>query len=362
MPKATLIRTLLTTLALISLGIAANTLLFTSAPSHDASAVPPGKSAPYLKPRLIDGHVILGFADGPQTQLLANTRESISILSPLTFFIVSPDGQLSGSLAPAVIAAAHAHDIAVWPMVEAGFDPSRTTAILTHATAEHRLLQSIVQAVIKEHLDGINLDFEDMVPSDAPLYTHFVETVQAALAPLGKGVSVDVTPPSSDPNWGIVYQRAALAKIVSYEIVMAYDEHYGGDPVAGSVAALPWTRASVMAALAAGIPRAKLLMGVPFYTRVWFRKDGVLQSTYIPLGQGIADQKIAHAKTVWHPLSEQDVVTFRQAGVSNTIWLENATSLRERGAITQQLGIAGDAIWELDLGDQADLTELVHGF
>jgi len=310
---------------------------------------------------LISGHVLLGFADGSTTEFRANSREHISILSPLSYFITSGSGQLSGSLSRTVVASAHAHQVAVWPMVEAGFAPARTTALLSHPAAQLKLLSAITKAVLRDHADGINLDFEDMIPADASRLTAFTQKLATALHKMGKGLSVDITPPSPDPNWGNVYDRSALAKAADYTVLMSYDEHYGGDPLPGSVASLPWLRTSLRATLKAGVPSAKLLLGIPFYTRDWFHANGTLTSTYISLMQEIADESRQGAKVGWNAHAEQQMLTFKEAGVWHTIWLENATSLRERGAVTRQFGVAGAAIWQLELGDSASLASVISG-
>lgn len=312
-------------------------------------------------PRKVGGAIILGFADADLAQYVANAKEPISILSPLSFFVTSASGTLTGRVSSSIVTVAHAHQVVVWPMVEAGFDPSRTNALLTNRSARARLVQEILADVRRYRLDGINLDFEDMLPADAPRFTNFVTDLASALHASGKGLSVDVTPPSPDPNWGMVYQRAALAQAADYVALMTYDEHYAGDPLAGSVASLPWTDASLLATLRSGVPASRLLLGVPLYTRDWYWTKAGLQSSYIPMAEGIADAQRPDAHTAWDAHDRQDILTYERAGVHHKVWLENSTSLRERGQLARAVGLAGVAVWQLDLGNAQDIQSILSG-
>ncbi len=85
-------------------------------------------------------------------------------------------------------------------------------------------------------------------------------------------LSIDTTVPSGVPMWSSCYDRAELAKIVDYYMVMTYDEHWRSSPVAGSVASIGWVERGIINTLQY-VPKEKLLMGVPFYTREWREAD-----------------------------------------------------------------------------------------
>ncbi len=311
----------------------------------------------------VHGKVVLAFAVADSARYLRNlAHDTLSIFSPQAFFITDAAGNITGRVSAAVVQAAHQHGVSVWPMVEAGFDKTRTTALLSSPAAQWRLLAAVIARVEAESLDGVNFDFEDMIPADAPRLTGFIQAAATILHAMGKGVSVDVTPPSSDPNWGLVYQRAALASAVNYEIVMTYDEHYSGDPYPGSVASLPWMKQGVANTLALGVPKTKLLVGIPFYSRDWIRANGQLSSQYIALTQEAADERMPGAHTIWNAHDGQDIVTFTEGGATHTIWLENTASLAERAQFVQADGLGGVAIWQIDMGNQADIAALTSQF
>ena len=51
-------------------------------------------------------------------------------------------------------------------------------------------------------------------------------------------------------------------------MMMAYDEHYRTAATSGPVASLPWVNQAVVNILEE-VPREKLLLGLPFYNRIW---------------------------------------------------------------------------------------------
>lgn len=314
-----------------------------------------------VPPHLIGGKVIQGYDLGGASTLAADTADGISIDSPLWYTIRNQSGALAGGASAAVVADAHARGVQVWPIVSSGFNPAQTDAVLHNPRARDTLLAQIVALIKKGHFDGINLDFEDMKPRDAPLFSAFTRQVGTLLHTMGKGLCVDVTPPSSDPNWGLVYNRAALAKPADYLAVMTYDQHVTGS-APGSVATIPWMESGIRATIADGVPASKILEGVPFYTRLWYNANGAPGSRVVSMGYALGDLSLPGAVETWNATDGQDVLAFTYGGVSYRSWLENAASLKQRGAQVKAAGLGGVAIWDLAQGSATDVRELSAGW
>ena len=56
--------------------------------------------------------------------------------------------------------------------------------------------------------------------------------------------------------------------VADYVIIMAYDEHHSGSEVSGSVASIGFLENAIEKTLAM-VPREKIIMGIPFYSRLW---------------------------------------------------------------------------------------------
>ncbi len=72
-------------------------------------------------------------------------------------------------------------------------------------------------------------------------------------------------------QWSKFLDREAISKYVDYVMLMAYDEHWASSPTSGSVASIGWVERGVSESLKL-IPKEKLILGVPFYTRIWTEK------------------------------------------------------------------------------------------
>ena len=127
--------------------------------------------------------------------------------------------------------------------------------------------------IYKEYgFQGINIDFENVHLKTKDLVTQFVRELYPIFKEAGISVSMDVTGISTSENWSLFYDRIRLSKAVDYMILMAYDQHWASSPVAGSVAQYSWVEKSILGVLDS-IPNEKLILAVPFYSRLWIEKD-----------------------------------------------------------------------------------------
>lgn len=321
-------------------------------------AVPTGtKSMPILRQE----HLVLGFADSSQTGYIQNVNQDpLSVFAPDSYELANTSGNIKGALPESVVKSAHAQHIQVWAMVFSGFHPARTNDFLSSPSAEFHFLQNLIGIIKNTQVDGINFDFEDMVPADASRYTTFIQSATTLLHAMGKWVSVDVTVPTNDPNWGLVYQRQALAETADYIVGMTYDESYLGEQTSGSVAAIPWMESGVQALLQDGVPAAKLLLGIPYYTINWYQTTNhEMHSQYVLMNQESVLKQLPGAQISYDPASGQHILTYSQNGQLHKVWLEDSTSLTSRAAYAKSDNLAGVAIWQLAFGTPSDLATIL---
>ncbi len=309
----------------------------------------------------INGEIVLGFDDPYALTDTGSAGYPISVYAPMVYNVTSQNGTVSDQLSAQAVQIAHAHGEQVWPIVDSGFNPARTTALLESPTAQANFLSTILADVVRDHVDGINLDFEDMIPSDAPRLTQLTKNLATLLHAMGKTISVDVSVPSSDPNWGLVYNRPALAAIADNLVVMTYDQYYAGDPFSGPVAGIPWMMQELQKTAQGGVPKAKILAGIPFYTRLWSGSPGNFSSTALSLSQEASIKNSHPASLRNDPTSGLTVDTFHVGAQTQWMWLETTSSLRERAAMTTAAGYGGVAIWQLGLGNASDVSAILSG-
>lgn len=159
----------------------------------------------------------------------------------------------------------------VWMTVQQfGRDSNLSTSLATDIVAEARRLD----------VDGINIDFENMGLENRDRFTAFMTGLASKTKAAGLTLSVDVTRYAAGSSWSLCYDRTALGRICDYVALMAYDQTPAGSSTPGPVASHPWTRSAVDSLLSEVAP-AKVLLGIPFYNRVWVQKRTVTDRDYV---------------------------------------------------------------------------------
>lgn len=272
----------------------------------------------------------------------------LNILSPTWFVLQNESGDIMDKGDINYTKWAHENGYKVWPLFGNAFDPDLTGKILGDADKRSRLADSIVEYSIKYNADGINMDFENMRTSDRDNYTLFIKELSAKAKAKGLITSVDVTTINQYSSWSTCYDRKGLAKYADYIILMAYDQHWEGSPVSGSVAQLSWVESSLKKVLEE-VPQNKLILAVPFYARLWKEAyvDGktVVTSQAVSMETGEKVIKDNQASKIWDEKSGQYYAEFKKDGALYKIWLEDENSIRLKAQLANEYNLAGVASW-----------------
>lgn len=282
--------------------------------------------------------------------------DGVNVVAPTFFSLAdSEKGAIVANVGQAgqnYINWAHSNGYRVWPWVanEATnkADKDLTSEILNDYKLREKLINSIVSAVEMYNLDGINLDFENMYESDKDAYSRLVIELAPRLKELGKVLSVDVTAPDGSPDWSLCFNRNVIGDVADYVIFMAYDQHNQSSTEAGTVAGCDWVEANINKFLGQeGVKPEKIILAMPFYTRVWNVTDGglsssavdmKLQSTLIP----------GDAKITWDDSLKQNLAEYEKNGRTYKVWMEDAKSLKCKLDLVKKYSLAGGAFWRKD--------------
>lgn len=292
---------------------------------------------------------------------VANTQ-GLSIDSPTWFELASADGTLTDTSDPSVANTFKAQGVKVMPLVHNQFDRKMTTAFLKSASAQQTFINQLTAKLSKLGVAGINLDFEEVAGSDRTAYTAFVSALAKAVHAKGLQISIDLPRGSLSWNHLTAYDHAALAAVVDTIIIMAYDEHWSGSETPGSVAGLHWAEEGVKQFLSYGIPRSKLMLGIPFYVREW-----KLDSSNKLVGNRAIFMKevpklIAdtNAKGVLDPESGQMKYKYFKDGYTYLFWAETESTVKARIDIAKAYDLAGVAAWRLGYESSALWTMMLQ--
>ena len=300
--------------------------------------------------------------------VLSSTK-GVNVISPTWFYLNDNNGNLANLASLDYVNYCHSQGVEVWALVSNLENKDADSAeVLTHTSKRQNLVNQIVSMAIQYNLDGINLDFESLNQSKVgDAYIEFVRELSIKCANNGIVLSVDNYVPTS---YTAFYNRVEQANFADYVVIMGYDEHYaGGD--AGSVSSIGWVKQGVADTLAE-VPADQVILGMPFYTRVWQltknttsskdstdsednndTKDNDNTSDYDVsskiYGMRAADALLADngVTKTWDKESGQNYAEFTSGDSTFKVWLEDASSTEERLKVMQDNKLAGASFWKL---------------
>lgn len=278
--------------------------------------------------------------------LLEKTK-NVTTISPTWFRVNSVDGTISSLLSESYIEKAHNMGIEVWALVD-NFDTSVNSYDLLSSTSNReRLINELIAQAIKYNLDGINIDFESLTQETGPHYIQFLRELSVKCRTNQIVLSVDNYVPAPYSKF---YDREEQGKILDYVIIMAYDEHHGNSEKAGSVASIGFVNDAINNTLAM-VPADKIIMAVPFYTRLWKESvelgENVLSSE--ALGMDTIDSRLKEndATPVWDETTGQYYAEYQKDDATYKVWLEEDESIERKLKLISEANLAGIASWRL---------------
>ncbi|WP_432663426.1 glycosyl hydrolase family 18 protein [Wukongibacter baidiensis] len=274
--------------------------------------------------------------------------EGLDVVTP-TWFSLDNEGVITNKADFDYVEEAHEKGYKVWGLVDNSFDPKLTSEVINNDEMKDKVIAQIAFYASLYDLDGINIDFENVYYEDRDALTEFVEDLTHILKKQNLVVSIDVTVPSGSERWSKVYDRERLSQIVDYVALMAYDEHWATSPVSGSVASIGWVERGIERSLDT-IPKEKLLLGVPFYTRVWKEtkdENGKIKvsSKAVPIRnvEEILDRN--NAAISWDEETGQYFATYEEDGAVYKVWVEDTESIKLKLELANKYSLKGIASW-----------------
>ncbi|MFD2168745.1 glycosyl hydrolase family 18 protein [Tumebacillus lipolyticus] len=287
------------------------------------------------------------------------TKNSLHVVSP-DFFNLNTDGtlKLTTKLSTSFITEMHKRGVKVVPFLSNHWDRELGRKALQN---REQLATQLADAMQKYNLDGVNVDLENLNEADRANYVDLVRLLRAKL-PAQKEVSVAVAanPRGFQIGWHGSYDYKKLSDYSDYLMVMAYDENYSGDTTAGPVASDSFVKGSIQYALDQGVPRNKIVLGIPFFGRVW-KSDGTMNgagvsNSRVPEllakygGRVVYDAATKSAKATFTVKPTDEVLVIgstRFTAGTYTLWFENETSIKEKLRLVEKYQLKGTGSWSL---------------
>lgn len=278
--------------------------------------------------------------------------EGINVVSP-SFFSLVKKGKGAiydnvGENGLKYIQWAKQNNYKVWAIVSNNSYKETTSAALNSYQLRQNLINQIVTLANKYELDGINIDFENMNKTDKTMFSRFIIELKPYLKEAGVTLSVDVTPVDGGDDWSECYDRNVIGNVADYTVIMAYDQYTSGSKQAGTTAGYNWVEKNLKKYIdREEVPAEKIILGVPLYTRLWAEKKGAITSKTVAMKE-IGNTIPNNVSKTWNEELKQYYVQYEKDGVTYKMWIEDATSLKEKVGLVKKYNLAGVAAWEKD--------------
>ena len=272
--------------------------------------------------------------------------EGLNVISPTWFSVADTDGELTTFASKDYVTKLKGINVDVWPLISDFNKDVDYNRLFMSTTSRGNLIKNIIYFVEEYGLDGINIDFENIKASYAGGYIQFLRELSIEMRSRQKVLSVDNYIPL---EFNAFYNIKEQGIVADYLCVMAYDEHYSGSSEAGSVSSLSWVKNSIENT-AKSAPMEKLIVGLPFYTRLWREAHtGKLTSKALAMDGGLSLVNSNKAKKEWDKETGQYYSEWKDGKDKMRIWLEEEKSLAAKLELVEKDKVAGIAFWKLGL-------------
>ncbi|MCI8937862.1 MAG: LysM peptidoglycan-binding domain-containing protein [Lachnospiraceae bacterium] len=233
---------------------------------------------------------------------------------------------------------------------DGNFNNLLVSAVVNNEEAKSNLLSNLLTTLTEKDFQGVNIDFEYILPEDRVPFADFVADTREFLSPYGYPVSVALVPKTSDSQSGLLYEGKdyrLLGEAADSVLLMTYEWGYTyGPPMA--VAPINKVREVVDYAVTR-IDPSKIDLGIPNYGYDWTlpyvrgssraRTISNLEAVQIAIDAGVA---IQFDETAMSPHFQ-----YEKDGLIHEVWFEDVRSYQEKFSLLPIYSLRGMGYWQI---------------
>ncbi|WCB91652.1 hypothetical protein DSM104299_00325 [Baekduia alba] len=292
-----------------------------------AAAPPPAGAprAPGPPPRVF---AFVSSVGGEELARLRRVGAKIDVVAPNWYTLAPASGALAGpspGRREALLDAARAHHVRVWPVVNARTGGGRAW---TGAHARRRIVRALAVAAASRGATGVTLDMEELRVTQRDAFTALVGAAARRLHRHDRRLAVYV--PRPGPGTRAAYDWAAIARRVDLLLTAGYNEHWAGGPP-GPIS----TTGGFDQVVERGLALAGPARAVPLLGAFGYRWPAAGRGTLLSSAEA---ERLRRANGAG-ALQEDGSSRFQLGG--DTVVYETAAGLRARAAAAR----AGGATW-----------------
>ena len=291
---------------------------------------------------------IIGFWQyGSKVETLGDKIDAVDVVMPTWFALSAEDGSVEMKYSKEYYQKAKANGYKLWPIITNGLDSESnkyveyTSKCMNSEENRENLIKNIIDILNTYNIDGINVDFENMREADKYMYTQFLRELHPLMKENGKTLSADI-------YFTSYIDRSGLGHACDYVMLMGYDQRGNWSTEAGSISEISWVEKQLLSLMNdSEIDPSKIILGVPFYTRLWNEaQDGTLTTNVYSMqnSQDFIDKYNLEKKM--DEEAGQNYVEFNDTYVTYKLWIEDAESMQKRADLVNKYGLSGVAAWQ----------------
>lgn len=230
------------------------------------------------------------------------------------------------------------------------FNNNLISRMVNDETAKQQLIENLTEQITERGFEGVDIDFEYILPEDKFAFVDFVREVRTAVNALGYPVSVALAPKTSDTQTGLLYEGkdyGLLGEAADYVLLMTYEWGYTYGP-AMAVAPINKVRQVVEYALTR-IPAEKIHLGIPNYGYDWTLPfvQGTSKATTIGNVEAVQIAISRGASIQFDETSQAPYFNYVLDGLTHEVWFEDVRSLTAKFNLVKEYGLRGMSYWQI---------------
>lgn len=248
---------------------------------------------------------------------------------------------------------------------DGAFNNQLIHSVVNNALYRNNLIQNLLEVMDRKRYQGVDIDFEYILPEDRDAFTAFVWQVADIMRANGYHTSVALAPKTSSDQPGLLYagkDYRALGEAADHVLLMTYEWGYTyGPPMA--VAPINQVRRVVEYALTE-ISAEKIDLGIPNYGYDWplpFER-GITKAVTINNVQAVRIA-IAHGAVIrFDEIAESPFFRYTENGVEHEVWFEDVRSLQAKFNLIDEYSLRGCGYWQIMQWFRANWLLLYYRF
>ena len=303
--------------------------------------------------------LIMFWQYGSSLDTLGDKIDGVNVVMPTWYEIADENGNVSEDYSGDYYNKAKDNGYDIWPIITNGLDNPEldkkqvTSEIMNDEQKRENLIRNIISIIEDNNLDGINIDFEGMYAEDKYMYTQFLRELYPLVRETGAKLSVDI-------YFTNYIDRQGVGKACDYVMLMGYDQRGDWSESPGSISEIGWVENNIASLINdSQIPSSKIILGVPFYTRMWnVEEDGTFTTDVYSMSDSQEFLEDYALTPTMDNISGQNYIEVVLDDITHKLWIEDAESMAKRADIVIEYNLAGITAWQKGFETQ-DIWEVL---